>query len=119
MTVSAADYKDNVDIFKAADTSTLPPFMKLFWEEQQKYVQTSQKGIRYHPAIIRKCLSLLAKSPAAYDELRYDEKKGTGFLILPSKRRLRDYKNYIRPERGFNHLVIKELKEKAKRLFRA
>ena len=112
--VSAADHKDFVDIFKAADTSTLPPFMKLFWEEQQKYVQTSQKGIRYHPAIIRKCLSLLAKSPAAYDELRYDEKKGTGFLILPSKRRLRDYKNYIRPERGFNHLVIKELKEKTK-----
>ena len=28
MTVSAADYKDNVDIFKAADTSTLPPFFK-------------------------------------------------------------------------------------------
>ena len=76
--------------------------------------QKSQKVIIYHPAIIRKSLSLLAKSPAAYDELRYDEKKGNGFLILPSKRRLWNYKNYIRPEREFNHLVIKELKEKAK-----
>ena len=81
--------------------------------------QKSRKGIIYHPAIIRKCLSLVAKSPAAYDELRYNEKKGTGFLTLPSKRRIRNYKNYTRPERGFNHLVIKEIKEKAKRLSRA
>ena len=86
----------------------------MFWEEQQKYINTSKKGICYHPAIIKKCLSLLAKSPAAYDELRYDEQKGTGFLILPSKRRLRDYKNYIRPERGFNPLIVKELMEKVK-----
>ena len=29
---------------------------------------------------------------------------------LPSRRRLRDYKNYIRPERGFNNHIIDELK---------
>ena len=94
---------------------TMPSFMKLFWDEQQKYIsKSSTKGIRYHPMVIRYCLSLAAKSPSAYEELRYDEKSNTGVLILPSRRRLRDYKNYIRPERGFNPLIVKELIEKVK-----
>lgn len=59
--------------------------------------------------IIRFCLSLSAKSPAAYEELRFDEKTGTGILVLPSRRRLRDYKNYIRPQQGVNKEVIQEL----------
>ena len=42
--------------------------------------------------IIRYCLGLAAKSPTTYDEVRFDEKKQTGFVILPSRRRLRDYK---------------------------
>ena len=66
--------------------------------------------------IIRDCLSLAAKSFAAYDEIRYDEKKGTGFLILSIRRRLRDCKNYIKPERGFNP-NMPELRQ-SKRIFR-
>ena len=50
-------------------------FMKFFWEEQQKYLKSSSTGIIYHPMIIRYCLSLAAKSSAANDEIRYDEKK--------------------------------------------
>ena len=64
--------------------------------------------------IIRYCLSLAAKSSAAYDKIRYDEKKGTGFLILPSRCCLRDYKNYIKPERGFNPNIMRELRRKVK-----
>ena len=52
--------------------------------------------------MIRYCLNLAAKSPAVYDELRYNEDKGTGCLVLPRRRRLRDYQNYVRPEREFN-----------------
>ena len=63
-------------------------FMKFFWEEQQKYLQSSKTGIRYHPALIRFCLSLASKSASAYDKLRYDDKTNTGFLILPSRCRL-------------------------------
>ena len=59
--------------------------------------------------IICYCLGLAAKSPSVYDEIRYDEKTNSGFVILPSRRRLRDYKNYIRPQ-GFNKDVISELK---------
>ena len=62
--------------------------------------------------IIRYCLALASKSPAAYDDIRCDDKTGTGFVILPSRRRLRDYKNYIRPERGFNKNIIAELQQK-------
>ena len=87
--------------------------MKLFWEEQQKYIiATSKSGIRYHPMVIKYCLSLAAKSPGAYEELRFDEKKGTGILVLPSQRTLRDYRNYIKPKRGFNEQVVSELPEK-------
>ena len=60
---------------------------------------------------------LAAKSPAAYDHIRYEEKNHTDFLILPSHRRLRDYRNYIRPQRGFNCELISELREDRVRNF--
>ena len=95
--------------------SELPPFMKFFLEEQQIYLNVSCKtSIRYHPMIIRYCLALQPKSAAAYNEISYDEKTGTGFVVLPSRRRLRDYKNYIHPKQGFNHEIINELKNKIK-----
>ena len=64
-----------------------------FWEEQQKYLSSSKTGVRYHPQIIRYCLGLAAKSPSFYDDIRCDENNNTGFLMLPSRRHLRDYKN--------------------------
>ena len=64
--------------------------------------------------IIRFCLSLASKSASAYDDIQYDEKFGTGIPILSSRRRHRNYKNYIRPERGFNKNIINELKNKIK-----
>ena len=46
--------------------------------------------------IIRYCLSLAAKSPSCYEELR-----NSGIL--------RDYRNFIRPKRGFHESVLQEL----------
>ena len=109
------DIKDNslhndfVSIMSNADDSKIPPFMNFFWEEQQKYLSSSKTGVRYHPMIIRYCLGLAAKSPSFYDDIRCNENNNTGFLILPSRRRLRDYKNYIRPTQGFNRDVVNEL----------
>ena len=54
--------------------------------------------------IIRFCLSLAAKSPSAYDEMR-----NLNILILPSRGTLRDCKNVIRRHAGFNRSVIDEL----------
>ena len=80
------------------------PFMTLFWQEQVKYFKQGSR--RFHPMIIRFCLSVAAKSGSAYDELR-----NSGILCLPSRRTLRDYRNAIRPQVGFNSGVINELRE--------
>ena len=105
--------KDFVTLFSGCDQERVPPFMKLFWEEQQKYLtSSSSSSIRYHPMIIKYCLSLAAKSSSSYSDLRYNSKTGSGVLVLPSLRTLRDYKNYIRPKRGFNYEVVDELKKK-------
>ena len=57
------------------------PFIKLCWQEQKKLAQGNSLAIRYHPMIIRFCISLASKSPSAYD----------GLLTLPSRRTLRDF----------------------------
>ena len=83
-------------------------FMKLFWEQQTNILRNGYK--KYHPMIIRFCLSLASKYASTYDELR-DSK----ILTLPSRRTLRDYKNAIRPKEGFNPEIIAELIETASR----
>ena len=62
--------------------------------------------------IIKFCLNLVAKLLSAYKDLRHDNKTETGVLVLPSLRTLRDYKNYIRPTRGFNLDIVNELAKK-------
>ena len=75
MEVSAELGDDMVKIMSGAHQSKISPFIKLFWEKQQKYLKSSSTGIRYYPTIIRYCSSLTAKSSGAYDEIRYDVKK--------------------------------------------
>ena len=87
------------------------PFMKIFWDQQQKIFSSQKKALCYHSMIIRFSFSLAAKSALAYDELRNSK-----CLILPSRRTLRDYKNIIRPKAGFNKKVIDELIIKARHL---
>ncbi len=106
---------DFISFMDNADEKDIPQFMKLFWREQQQYMSSSKSGIRYHPMVIRFCLNLASKSPAAYEELRYNEKTKSGVLILPSPRTLRSYKNYIRPKQGFNKEIIKELCKKVEK----
>ena len=64
--------------------------------------------------VIKFCLSLASKSSSTYSDLRYDSKTGSGILVLPSLRTLRDYKNYINPRRGFNPDIINDLSVKTK-----
>ena len=49
-------------------------------------------------------MSLAAKSPSGYEELRISK-----VLVLPSQRRLKDYRNAIIPQRGFNKQIVGEL----------
>ena len=91
-------HSDFLKIFTSnLDNNNVPPFMKLFWHEQQKCVQTSRNGVRYHPMLIRFCLNLVSKSPSACEEPRYNGKDGTGFLIQAQPTETRDFRNYIKP----------------------
>lgn len=83
----------------------ITPFMNLFWQQQKKLLQSSPSGVKYHPMVIRYALSLAAKSPSCYEEIRQSK-----ILVLPSQRTLRDYRNCIRPTRGFQDSVVEELK---------
>lgn len=47
-------------ILNSANDTDITPFMKLFWEQKKKLFSSSSKGVRYHPMIIRFCLSLAA-----------------------------------------------------------
>ena len=49
-----------------------------------------------------------------YEDIRFDEQSQNGYLIFPSRRRLRDYKSYILPQREFNPGVINKLDEMLK-----
>ena len=79
------------------------PFIKLFWE-QQKSSQNKGPGLRYHPMIIRFCLSIASKSASTYNELC-----SSNVLTLPSLRTLSGSKNAIRPTTGFDIEVIEQL----------
>ena len=103
--------KDFVNIF--SECKDVPPFMKLFLEKQKKYLSASNsKSVRYHPQIIKFCLSLADKSSSTSSDMCYDKSTGSGILVLPSLRTLRDYKNYIYPQRGFNNQVVGDLRKK-------
>ena len=97
-------------IFSSAKEVT--PFMKLFWKQQMETRKASSKNVRYHPMLIRYCLSLFTKSRSVYEELR-----SSGILVLPSSRTLQDYKNYINPKTGFSSQVLNHLKELTKEYF--
>ena len=58
MEVSSELGHDMVTIMSGADQSKISPFMKFFWEDQQRYLKSSSTGIRYNPIITRYCLSL-------------------------------------------------------------
>ena len=47
----------------------------------------------------------------------FEELRNSKVLVLPSQRRLRDYRNAIRPQAGFQEAVVEELKEQTNSYF--
>ena len=88
------------------------PHMRVFWEQQRKLLASPKFGRRYHPHIIRFCLSIHAKSPAAYREIR-----DSGVLVLRSEKTLRDYRNFFKPKAGFHPENIERLKSQISQYF--
>ena len=68
--VSSELSSDFQKLFSQSNEKKIPPFMKLFWEQQQKYISSSSPtSIRYHPMIITFRLNLTAKSLSACKDL--------------------------------------------------
>ena len=102
----------NIDQIMSENVNNASPFMNFFWDQQKRAFSTnSHLNNKYHPIIIRFCLSLASKSASAYNELRSSK-----VLTLPSRRTLRDYKNAIRPNAGFNPAVVQELIKSTEKL---
>ena len=77
----------------------------LLWE-QQKYQAglKDNRGMRWHPLIIRWCLSIYLKSPTTYKHIR-----SSPFMFLPCKNTLLKYINFTDPGCGFNVDIINRL----------
>ena len=73
---------DFVKIFSNA-SENMTPFMNLFLQRQKQLFSSCSQGVRYHPMVIRFCLSLAARSSSCYEELR-----NSVILVLPSQRTL-------------------------------
>ena len=88
-------------LFSQCNEKEISPFMKLFWEEQQKNISSSSRtSIRYHPITIKFCLKFATKSSSAYKDLRYGSTAGTGILVLPSLRTFLGYKIILDQQEG-------------------
>ena len=69
-------------------------FHHLFWRQQLEALRVRDKRpIRWHPMMIRWCLSLKLISSASYHVL-----SSSNLLILPSERTLRDYTHHVKTD---------------------
>ena len=92
----------NKDVMK-----THPPnsFHHIFWEQHHNSIkQKDARQIRWHPAMIKWCLSLKLLSSSCYNALR-----SSGVIKLPSDRTLRDYTNWTKLTTGLSTSVDQQL----------
>ena len=84
-------------------------FRRLFWDQQREALKVGARQMRWHPTLIRWCLSIKLRSSGAYEALR-----NSGFIFLPSSRTLRDYTHSISSDTGFQVEVARQLISEAK-----
>ena len=77
---------------------------KVMWEQQAKAARTSPQGMRWHPALLRLCIALHAKSPSGYNLLR-----SSGFLKLPHENTLFNYTHFADTSPGNNANLLKHI----------
>ena len=81
--------------------------MRLLWEQQMEFQRVKDpRRMRWHPAMIRWCIALHSKSPAAYKTIRTSK-----FLCLPHEATLRDYTQFTKATVGINPGSVSRLVE--------
>lgn len=85
-------------------------FQQLFWKQQVDALQVrDRRQIKWHPMMIRWCLSSKLLSSASYHALR-----SSNLLVLPSERTLRDYTHLVQAKPGFQSEQDEQLCREAK-----
>lgn len=80
---------------------------RLFWDQQIKRNQCKNPtSMRWHPTIIRWCISLYMKGSKSYEQLRR-----SGFVALPSVSTIKSYLHFTDPKPGVNSDVMEVLAE--------
>ncbi|XP_070552284.1 uncharacterized protein [Ptychodera flava] len=112
---SRENHEDLESIFKSTDGKTTcgdNQDLVLLWDEQRKALACKgQNGRRWHPKVIRMCLSVWMRSQKAYEELRK-----SGMMVLPSGRLLSMYVNSVDHHPGLNDHFLSWMVEEAERL---
>ncbi|CAC5406376.1 THAP9 [Mytilus coruscus] len=74
----------------------------ILWKQQfEAATKPNLKQMRWHPTLLRWCIALHAKSPAAYRMI-----KNSNVLLLPHENTLRDYTHFTSAGAGWNPDVI-------------
>ena len=109
--------EEESSLFKDIITSNTPEFeefspQELLWNQQKEQAgKSNSRGMRWHPLIIRWCLSIYYTSPAAYRQM---SSKKLNFLKLHHVNTLRKYGQFTNPCSGFNPDIINRLMIDAK-----
>lgn len=84
-------------------------FHRVFWEQHYNSItKKNRRQIRWHPAMIKWCLSLKYLSSSCYNALR-----SSNVIQLPSERTLRDYSNWTKATTGFSVDVDQQILSEA------
>lgn len=105
-TVTKTDNKKDVN--DILETFGISDKMAIMIKSQLENVNKNPKGRRWDPAIIRLCLTLYCRSPKNYEFL-----SKSGYLILPSSKQIRTYKNKVDQKPGINKEVLAWMKNEA------
>ena len=98
---------DEQDIIKEFKSDS-PQYLLLQQQKKQLTFRNS-KSMKWHPVMLRWCISIFLKSPGPYEHLRNSK-----FLVLPHKNTLKKYTNFTEPLCGINTDVLKHLLEEIK-----
>ncbi|KAL9977257.1 hypothetical protein ACROYT_G014639 [Oculina patagonica] len=93
---------DHTDLCKMFEDvgDHVPESMTSLWEQQQNLLRgKSKNAYRWHSKIMRLCLDLYCKNPNVLVPLRQ-------FIILPSNKTIRMYKNKVKETPGWNEEVL-------------
>ncbi len=79
-------------------------FLHILLGDQAKCLNGPKAQMRWHPAVIRWCLQMHARSKAGYEDMR-----SAGFLQLPTARTLQEYGSFSEPKSGWNGETMSEM----------